>query len=496
MYPKRRFFQLAMVLTMAYATTIFVACASAPKSDAPTVNSETKQALFMKANKSWQTALKSQADVLAPKNFALGVNHYKQAEADFRNGESLDGIRIDLQKSEDYFKIAQNAVKLAAVTFPIAMKARQDALSSESGKFSPELWTQAESKFHDAAGILEDGDVNKAKNSAKEAEKLYRQAELTAIKARYLTEAKNLIKQADQKDVKTYAPKTLDSAKKLIAQADKELNENRYDIDVARSLARQARYQVNHAMFLAETIKRLKDKDSTWEDLMLAAEAPLLKIAEQIGTVASFETGFIQPTNQIISYIATFQDSVARLDQDLVWSEQQRFLQHARITELVGMVGDQVQLKSDLASQIAIQNKTQKLFTDVEQTFSRNEARVLREGDDIIIRLVGLEFPSNEATIEQKSFALLTKVRDAVNTFEGSSLTVSGYTDSYGNDEDNLVLSHKRAEAVRQYILANTKLSARQVEAIGYGESQPIANNETELGRGFNRRVEVVIHPW
>jgi OOP family OmpA-OmpF porin len=57
------------------------------------------------------------------------------------------------------------------------------------------------------------------------------------------------------------------------------------------------------------------------------------------------------------------------------------------------------------------------------------------------------------------------------------------------------LLSNERAEAVKQYLLANTKLDASRVEAIGYGESKPIASNETKDGRAANRRVEVVIHP-
>jgi outer membrane protein OmpA-like peptidoglycan-associated protein len=73
---------------------------------------------------------------------------------------------------------------------------------------------------------------------------------------------------------------------------------------------------------------------------------------------------------------------------------------------------------------------------------------------------------------------------------------VQGHTDSYGSDEQNLQLSNQRAEAVKQYLLANSNLDASRVEAFGYGESKPIASNETTEGRAANRRVEVVIHPW
>jgi len=132
----------------------------------------------------------------------------------------------------------------------------------------------------------------------------------------------------------------------------------------------------------------------------------------------------------------------------------------------------------------------------LERSFRSEEAKVLREGNDIIIRLVGLTFPSAKATIEQQSFGLLTKVRDAINSFPESTISVLGNTDSHGGDEQNLQLSKDRAEAVKQYLLANTNLNASRIEVIGYGESKPIASNETAAGRAANRRVEVVIHPW
>ncbi|MDW7680941.1 MAG: OmpA family protein, partial [bacterium] len=350
-------------------------------------------------------------------------------------------------------------------------------------------------KFNDAASELEDGDVNDARKKAEEAEKLYRKAELAAIKANYLDATKELMKQAKKLDVKDRAPKTLELAEQYLKQAEKELNENRYDTDVARSLAQQANYQVKHAIYLSKTIKQMDDKDQSWEDLMLDAEKSLQKIAETANLVASFDNGTDNTTNEIIEYVSTYQDSVARLSQDLNQYDVAFYLQGARIAELEQQLGSQATEKSKLAEQIANLAKTREQFANVERLFSSKEARVLREGNDIIIRLVGLNFPSDKATIEQKSFALLTKTRKAIDSFPACSVSVLGYTDSYGGDVQNLQLSQERAEAVKKYILADSKIVATQIEAIGYGESKPIATNETVAGRAANRRVDVVIHP-
>jgi outer membrane protein OmpA-like peptidoglycan-associated protein len=91
---------------------------------------------------------------------------------------------------------------------------------------------------------------------------------------------------------------------------------------------------------------------------------------------------------------------------------------------------------------------------------------------------------------------LLSKVRKAINAFPECTVSILGHTDSYGSDEKNLQLSTERAEAAKQYLLANSNLAASRIDAVGYGESKPLANNETAEGRTINRRIEVVIHPW
>jgi outer membrane protein OmpA-like peptidoglycan-associated protein len=496
MFRIKRFSKLGLIIAvLACVTTLFVVNAAGQELLKPVSGTSVKSLLFKEVNITMKEAKKAQADVLAPKNFSEGMKNYREAEADLKKGKELENIEKKLRQSNSYFQKAIDATKLAEVTFPNAMKARKDAKYTESAKFSAKLWTEAEEKFNEGTGKLEDGDLNDAKKKAGEAEKLYRKAELAAIKANYLDETKVLLKQAEKKDVEDRAPKTLKMAEQLVKQAEKELNENRYDTDVARSQARQANYEVKHAIYLSNTIKDMKDKDLSWEDLMLASEKPLILIGEQADIVASFDTGLGETTNEIIAYVSTYRDSVDALNQELSWFEQDGYLQQQRIAELEKQLGSQAKEKSSLAMQITKQAKTHEVFANLEKSFNRNEASVLREGNDIIIRLAGLNFPSGAATIEQKSFGLLTKVRDAIQSFPESIVSVLGHTDSYGSDEKNLQLSQERADAVKQYLLANSKPVTSAIEATGYGESKPVASNETKVGRAANRRVEVVIHP-
>jgi outer membrane protein OmpA-like peptidoglycan-associated protein len=69
---------------------------------------------------------------------------------------------------------------------------------------------------------------------------------------------------------------------------------------------------------------------------------------------------------------------------------------------------------------------------------------------------------------------------------------IQGHTDNVGSNESNLKLSQERAESVRSYLLSK-KLPANRVTSIGFGETRPIASNDTEEGKSQNRRVEFVI---
>ncbi|NLJ39642.1 MAG: OmpA family protein [Candidatus Atribacteria bacterium] len=82
-----------------------------------------------------------------------------------------------------------------------------------------------------------------------------------------------------------------------------------------------------------------------------------------------------------------------------------------------------------------------------------------------------------------------------VQGYPGSRVVIDGHTDSVGSKEYNQELSVNRAKAVRDYFLTIENLINFQIEIHGYGESQPIAPNETEEGREKNRRVEIIIVP-
>lgn len=445
--------------------------------------------LFKEADKALKETKANRGDLLAPANFEKAMEYYRNAERDFEKGNNIEGIRKKLQAAVAYFDKANESVKLAEVTFVNVVEARADAIKAESPQFSSENWKKAEKKFDDAARKLEDGDVNGAKDKGAEAETLYRKAELEAIKTNYLEETWRLLKKADEMDVEDQAPQTLKKAKELVEKAEKELKENRYDRDVPRSLVQQAKYEAKHAIYLSETIKKLKDNDMKFEDLFLLSEEPLRKIAAQIDLVAKFDEGYGKVTNQIIDYIGSMQDSTAEMTQQLNSLNQE-------LTAIKQQIGGMSEEKTKLQQMMAARQKINEKFDQIEKTFTKNEARVLLTTDNkVIIRMEGLNFAVGKSVIEPRFFGLLTKVQNAINIFPGAKIIVEGHTDSHGSDQLNQRLSQERADAVKAYLLANMSIDPSLMEAIGYGESKPIANNETAEGRTKNRRIDILIHP-
>lgn len=103
--------------------------------------------------------------------------------------------------------------------------------------------------------------------------------------------------------------------------------------------------------------------------------------------------------------------------------------------------------------------------------------------------LKGITFDTAKATIRPESISRLDGVLEFLTYKRSARIQIQGHTDNIGKPQANKLLSEHRAQAVRDYLIKNG-IDKSRVEAVGFGDEQPIATNDTEEGRQKNRRIE------
>jgi outer membrane protein OmpA-like peptidoglycan-associated protein len=455
----------------------------------------TRDTLFAEAEAARVAAAQADAEKLAPEGFEAGTERLERASDDYQRGRSLDRIRTGLIETTRLFQEAATAAGKAKNDLRGLIEARQAAVTAEAQTLDSDRWRSAEKGFRQSAIYLERGYRDEGLEVAAAATEDYRNAELTAIKAGLLQDTRVLIERARKDRVQKNAPRTLDKAEELLARAETELENNRYDMDLPRELARQANYEARHAIYLSRYISEQKQNKRTTEDTILQLEEPLRRVAASADIVAEFDEGSGPPADQTAAYIEELRERSASLQQDLNERTRQVHALEQEVTDAYDRLGGVAEERRALTREIERQEMERQRLKDVEELFTRDQARVLRQGEDVIIRLVGLNFAVGSAEIPANGNELMVSLQTALRLFPGAGITVAGHTDSFGSDAANFDLSKRRAESVRRHLLANTRIAAARIAAVGYGETQPVASNQTPEGRARNRRIDVVIQP-
>ncbi|WP_141766145.1 OmpA family protein, partial [Pseudomonas sp. HMSC75E02] len=104
-----------------------------------------------------------------------------------------------------------------------------------------------------------------------------------------------------------------------------------------------------------------------------------------------------------------------------------------------------------------------------------------------------VKFDFDKSKVKENSYADIKNLADFMKQYPSTSTTVEGHTDSVGTDAYNQKLSERRANAVRDVLVNEYGVEGGRVNAVGYGESRPVADNSTAEGRAVNRRVEAEV---
>ncbi|WP_298189765.1 OmpA family protein [uncultured Pseudomonas sp.] len=121
------------------------------------------------------------------------------------------------------------------------------------------------------------------------------------------------------------------------------------------------------------------------------------------------------------------------------------------------------------------------------------EPVVAEEPMELVRVELDVKFDFDKASVKEESYGDIKNLADFMKQYPQTTTVVEGHTDSKGSDAYNQKLSESRANAVREVLVNQYGVDANRVNAAGYGEARPVADNATDSGRAVNRRVEAEV---
>jgi outer membrane protein OmpA-like peptidoglycan-associated protein len=468
-------------VAMAFAALWLLACAGPQLEVVPISKSENPQELINELDNSIALARKNQINVLAPTWFERAESSLNVAKKGLDAGDQLSEILDNIATGRAQLRRAEEIARVSQTTLPNAIKARNMARDAGATSLGEE-YADAEEKFIALTRAIEDNNLNYAqRNQAKVVER-FRIVELKAIKVKTIGEVRRLIQSAEKQGMPKIAPQSYAAAEQKLAEADAFITQNPYQKEKMHQLAADALFMAQRLHIIAQQSETVENMDA--EQITVWVEDMMFKTSEKLGAPDMRNQPFSQQLENILATVAA-----QRADHAFMVAENKKLQQ--QLASLEGQTLKEHQEKERLLAEKRFNEK----LSSIQHYFKPNEAEVYKKENQVIIRLKAMNFPIGQSVIMPENYGLLSKVQRAIRTFGEPDVIIGGHTDSTGSEGLNEHLSQKRADAVRQYFVANGTLPYEKIIAVGYGSMRPIASNATENGRAMNRRIDVIIAP-
>ena len=426
-------------------------------------------------------ARQKQVNVLAPTWFSKADNSLSEAKALIVQKGAIGDISTHISRGRAELAKAQEMADISRTAIPEAIMGRDLARAAGATAFGQD-YADAEAGFLDLTSEIEDNNLNYATRNQQKVVDAFRRIEIRAIKENTLGDVRKLLAQAEKEGAKKLAPAVLADAQNELQAVDAFISANPY--------AKEAmQVKANAALFKANRLVQLTQQSETFSkmqpiEVSLWVENVLQKSAVSLGAPDMRDQPFDVQVNNNLGTAESL-----KADREFLSEKSKRQLEELQAVKQEYDSGRAVEEK------LASEQKFNELYNQVQSLFTIQEAECYKQGQQMVVRLRGMNFPVGQSVIMPENYPLLSKVQRAIRTFENPALAIEGHTDSTGSPELNNHLSQMRAEAVKAYLLANAVISADKVTAAGYGPSRPLAPNTTAEGRAQNRRIDVIITP-
>jgi outer membrane protein OmpA-like peptidoglycan-associated protein len=256
----------------------------------------------------------------------------------------------------------------------------------------------------------------------------------------------------------------------LLQKRNQEIRLAKKETEQAKSMALSEAEKAKRAKMEAEV--KAREAEQARSMALLAAEKAerAKKEAEAAKLLASAESAEKEKANR---------EAAIKAQE----AEQARMQAEARARE-----AEQARMQAEAKAREAERAKAE--IDELLSQLSDLKAKQTERG--IVLTIGDVLFAFDKATLSSEAFRNVDKLADFLKKHPNRSVLVEGHTDSVGSDEYNLDLSKKRADAVKNALVAKG-VGEERIATKGYGEKYPVASNNTSDGRQLNRRVEVVI---
>jgi OOP family OmpA-OmpF porin len=442
--------------------------------------------------KAIDTAKQEQVDVLSPTWFSKAEQSLNKAREGLNRGKSISKILLEVSYGKAQLQRAEEMAQVARTALPDVIKAHDRAITTGAPAIGRD-YAKAEEQFLELTRAIENNDLEWAQKNRLRVTKSFDRLELQAIKNKALGEPRKLIAQAEADGARKIAPKTLTEAQDKLADADAFISKHRYEKEKIQQEASAALFQarrLKQVMALSEKIQTMNP-----EEVALWFEGMLHDVTDKLSAPDVRDESITMQVEGILSSIGALREERQHL-ADEVKSQEKRIVALEGLTREEKMARERMAEGEKTAKEhLAAERRLQALYTEVRNLFGATEAEVYKQGNYLVIRLRAINFPVGQAIIMPSNYALLSRVQEAIRAFKKPEVVIEGHTDSSGSDTKNQKLSQERAEAVREYLIANGTVPSDQIVAVGYGSTRPLASNATAEGRAINRRIDVLITP-
>jgi OOP family OmpA-OmpF porin len=438
---------------------LLVGCASSPKADLPANTNPNDEITRLKSDIANGDA--NDYAVLDAQDFSQSKDYLAKAEDKMRNNKSQEDVLDQLRTARGYYDRAQKTATERRSHISTVLDARDLAVSAGSLQY-PQTRKELESVDKDAQDLAESSDTPSSEKVMKLQER-YGVVQLSALETQYLGDGKATIEAAKSQGATSIAPKTYNQAKVDYDNAKMSISMNRASPVTFMPAVKQSQLSTNT---LSRVMEMAKKSNKNFN------EDEAVRIVEQDRKIHALDTVVNNQDAQKSALTAQKSELAAQKSQlqDTLTTQQQ----------------DLRESRKKVAMQKALQS--------AQDEFSNKEAEVYQKDNQLLIRLKTVGFASGSAKIPDSSTDLLSKVQTVVEGLKPESIVIQGHTDSTGGKAVNEKLSQKRADEVASYFEKNG-INSNEIKTEGYGDSKPLATNNTKEGRAENRRIDILVTP-